>query len=129
MVTFSAKPCIVTQRLTRTPIAPFLFWPTQAPFIFGAIAFILIIAGALLRSYWAAMLVGAGLGVTMMLYNGANALMGLKTNSPLLIMIVPIALISVGEAKPDANLDAVELATWTTLANLILNLDEVITKG
>ena len=42
------------------------------------------------------MLVAGGLGVTMMLYNGANALMGLKTNSPLLIMIVPIALISFG---------------------------------
>ena len=66
------------------------------PFIFYAIAFILIFVGALLRSYWAAMLVGAGLGVTMMLYNGVNALIGLKTGSPLLIMIVPIALISFG---------------------------------
>ena len=42
------------------------------------------------------MLVGAGLGVTMMLYGGINALLGLKMNSPLLIMIVPIALISFG---------------------------------
>jgi predicted RND superfamily exporter protein len=66
------------------------------PFIFYAIAFILIFVGALLRSYWAAMLVGAGLGVTMMTYNGLNALIGLKTGSPLLIMIVPIALISFG---------------------------------
>ncbi len=67
-----------------------------APYIFGAIAFILIIAGALLRSYWAGMLVGAGLGVVMMGYNGINALVGLKTGSPLLIMIVPISLISFG---------------------------------
>jgi len=67
-----------------------------APFIFGAIAFILIIAGALLRSYWAAMLVAAGLGVVMIGFNGINALIGLKTGSPLLIMIVPIALISFG---------------------------------
>jgi predicted RND superfamily exporter protein len=66
------------------------------PFIFYAIALILIFVGALLRSYWAAMLVGAGLGVTMMAYNGINALLGLKTGSPLLIMIVPIALISFG---------------------------------
>jgi predicted RND superfamily exporter protein len=66
------------------------------PFIFYAIAFILIFVGALLRSYWAAMLVGFGLGVTMMLYNGVNALIGLKSGSPLLIMIVPIALISFG---------------------------------
>ncbi len=67
-----------------------------APFIFYAIVFILIFVGALLRSYWAAMLVGAGLGVTMMAYNGMNALLGLKTGSPLLIMILPIALISFG---------------------------------
>jgi predicted RND superfamily exporter protein len=67
-----------------------------APYIFGAIAFILIIAGALLRSYWAAMLVAAGLGIVMMGFNGINALIGLKTGSPLLIMIVPIALISFG---------------------------------
>jgi predicted RND superfamily exporter protein len=67
-----------------------------APYIFGAVAFILIIAGALLRSYWAAMLVAAGLGVVMMGYNGINALIGLKTGSPLLIMIVPISLISFG---------------------------------
>ena len=66
------------------------------PFIFYAIRFILIFVGALLRSYWAAMIVGAGLGVTMMAYNGINALLGLKTGSPLLIMIVPIALISFG---------------------------------
>ena len=66
------------------------------PFIFYAVAFILIFVGALLRSYWAAMLVAAGLGVTMMAFNGINALIGLKTGSPLLIMIVPIALISFG---------------------------------
>ena len=66
------------------------------PFIFAAVAFILIFVGALLRSYWAAMLVAAGLGVTMMSYNGINALLGLKMNSPLLVMIVPIALISFG---------------------------------
>ncbi|MEB3323474.1 MAG: hypothetical protein VKI81_11675, partial [Synechococcaceae cyanobacterium] len=67
-----------------------------APYIFGAIAFILVIAGALLRSYWAGMLVGAGLGVVMMGYNGINAIIGLRTGSPLLIMIVPISLISFG---------------------------------
>jgi len=38
-------------------------------------------------------------------------------------------LIAVGESKPDASLDACELAAWTLLANLILNLDEVIIKG
>jgi hypothetical protein len=38
-------------------------------------------------------------------------------------------LIAVGEDPPDAALDVVELAAWTVVANLILNLDEVITKG
>ncbi len=66
------------------------------PFIFLAVAFIVILVGALLRSYWAAMLVAAGLGVVMMSYNGINALIGLKVGSPLLIMVVPIALISFG---------------------------------
>ena len=66
------------------------------PFLFLAVAFIIILVGALLRSYWAAMVVAGGLGVTMMLYNGFNAALGLHTNSPLLIMIVPIALISFG---------------------------------
>ncbi len=67
-----------------------------APYILGAVAFILIFVGALLRSYWAAMVVGAGLGIVMMGFNGINGLIGLKTGSPLLIMIVPIALISFG---------------------------------
>ena len=38
-------------------------------------------------------------------------------------------LISVGELKPDAKLNPSELAAWTMIANLILNLDEVINKG
>jgi hypothetical protein len=38
-------------------------------------------------------------------------------------------LISVGETKPDAKLDASELAALTMVSNLILNLDEVINKG
>ena len=39
------------------------------------------------------------------------------------------ATIRVGSTKPDPKLDAVELAAWTMVASLILNLDEVITKG
>jgi hypothetical protein len=38
-------------------------------------------------------------------------------------------LISVGELKPDDKLDASELAAWAMIANLLLNLDEVINKG
>ncbi len=38
-------------------------------------------------------------------------------------------LIAVGETKPDATLNPSEVATWTMIGNLILNLDEVINKG
>ncbi len=38
-------------------------------------------------------------------------------------------LITTGESKPDATLPPNELAAWTMIANLLLNLDEVITKG
>jgi hypothetical protein len=38
-------------------------------------------------------------------------------------------LIAVGESKPDATLNPSELAAWTMVANLILNLDEVLNKG
>jgi hypothetical protein len=39
------------------------------------------------------------------------------------------ALIQVGESKPDPKLEARELATWTMMANVVLNLDEVLNKG
>jgi hypothetical protein len=38
-------------------------------------------------------------------------------------------LIAVGESKPDAKRNPSELAAWTMVANLVLNLDEVINKG
>ena len=38
-------------------------------------------------------------------------------------------LTAVGESPPDDTLDAVEVAAWTMIANLILNLDEVLNKG
>ncbi len=39
------------------------------------------------------------------------------------------ALIHVGASEPDETLDAIEVAAWTMIANLILNLDEVVNKG
>ena len=39
------------------------------------------------------------------------------------------ALIEMGESKPDAKLDPSELAAWTMIGNILLNLDEVVTKG
>jgi len=38
-------------------------------------------------------------------------------------------LINIGEVKPDPKLDPTELAAWTMVGNIILNLDEVLTKG
>ena len=38
-------------------------------------------------------------------------------------------LISVGEAPRAAEMDAAELAAWTAIGNVLLNLDETITKG
>lgn len=65
------------------------------PYIFLAVALIVLLVGALLRSYWAAAVVATGLGVTMMTYNGLTALAQLDV-SPLLQLIVPIAMISFG---------------------------------
>jgi hypothetical protein len=40
-----------------------------------------------------------------------------------------VKLLSVGESKRNENLDAAELASWATVASMILNLDETVTKG
>ena len=39
------------------------------------------------------------------------------------------ALIAAGQAPRPAGLDAAEHAAWTTTANVILNLDETITRN
>ena len=38
-------------------------------------------------------------------------------------------LVSIGESKRNKKLNVNELAAWTMIANLILNLDETVTKG
>jgi hypothetical protein len=38
-------------------------------------------------------------------------------------------LLKVGAFKPNQEVDPAELAAWTTVASMILNLDETITKG
>ncbi len=38
-------------------------------------------------------------------------------------------LLAVGESPRNEKLDAAELAAWTTVASMILNLDETVTKG
>lgn len=38
-------------------------------------------------------------------------------------------LLKVGDMPPDTSLDAAELAAWTMVANVLLNLDETVSKG
>jgi hypothetical protein len=38
-------------------------------------------------------------------------------------------LLSVGERSPLANLPIAELAAWTTVGNLVLNLEVTLTKS
>jgi hypothetical protein len=38
-------------------------------------------------------------------------------------------LLAVGESPRNAHLDAIELAAWSMIASVILNLDETVTKG
>jgi hypothetical protein len=37
-------------------------------------------------------------------------------------------LLAVGESKPDPKLPSAELAAWTSLATILMNLDEAISK-
>ena len=37
-------------------------------------------------------------------------------------------LLAVGDSKVSSDIDPVELATWTVSANVLLNLDEVVTR-
>jgi hypothetical protein len=37
-------------------------------------------------------------------------------------------LITVGDSRPDASINAATLAAWTMLANQLMNLDEVLNK-
>jgi hypothetical protein len=40
-----------------------------------------------------------------------------------------LQVITYGESKADSGLNAAELAAWTMVANLLLNMDEAVTKG
>jgi hypothetical protein len=39
-----------------------------------------------------------------------------------------VKLITVGDSKRNESLDPAELASWTMIASLIMNLDEAVTK-
>ena len=40
-----------------------------------------------------------------------------------------MALVTLGESQPPFGLDPAELAAWTAVSNVLLNLDETVTKG
>ncbi|GJM37687.1 MAG: hypothetical protein DHS20C19_10540 [Acidimicrobiales bacterium] len=67
----------------------------SSPFILLSVVGIMILVGALLRSYWAAALVAIGLGVTMILYNAALTALGFE-GGMLLGFIAPISVIAFG---------------------------------
>lgn len=67
-----------------------------APFIFLAVALIVLLIAIVHRSYWSSVVVAIGLGATMLTYYGVAALIGLKMGSLLLAFIVPIAMASFG---------------------------------
>ena len=67
----------------------------SSPFILLSVVGIMVLVGALLRSYWAAALVATGLGITMILYNAVLTLIGFE-GGMLLGFIAPISVIAFG---------------------------------
>jgi predicted RND superfamily exporter protein len=65
------------------------------PFLFGAIAMIVLLVGGMLRSYWAAALAGAGIALTLLWARMITNIIGFD-ESIILDVIVPIATISFG---------------------------------
>jgi predicted RND superfamily exporter protein len=65
------------------------------PFVLLAVVGILFLVGALLRSYWAAALVGVGLAITMLWYNAVLTAIGFE-GGLLLGFIGPVSVIAFG---------------------------------
>ena len=68
---------------------------TTVPFIFATVVGVLVIVGVSLRSLWAVLLTGAGLGMLIIWLKGISNLLGLKAGL-VVELIVPIAMISLG---------------------------------
>jgi predicted RND superfamily exporter protein len=67
-----------------------------APYIFLAVAIIVLLVGALLRSYWASVVVATALSLTLLFYNGVLGLASTNMGSALVVFILPITLIAFG---------------------------------
>ncbi len=68
---------------------------TSGIYIMFTMMAVLAVVGLTLRSYWALVLTGAGLGILMIWLRGLSNLVGLKGGS-LIELLVPIAMISLG---------------------------------
>lgn len=68
---------------------------TAGPFIGLTIITVLLVVGALLRSYWAVAAIGGGLAILVIWLKGISNLIGLES-SLTLDLIVPIAMVSFG---------------------------------
>ena len=68
----------------------------SSPFIFMAVALIVLLIAVVHRSYWSSVVAAVGLGATTLAYHGIAAVVGLKMGSLLLAFIVPIAMVSFG---------------------------------
>ena len=67
-----------------------------APFIFLAVAIIVLLVGALLRSYFAAVVVATGLSIMLLFYNAILGFASTNMGSALVVFILPITLIAFG---------------------------------
>jgi predicted RND superfamily exporter protein len=67
-----------------------------APYIFLAVAIIVLLVGALLRSYFAAVVVATGLSIMLLFYNALLGLASTNMGSALVVFILPITLIAFG---------------------------------
>ncbi|MBT7080423.1 MAG: MMPL family transporter, partial [Chloroflexi bacterium] len=64
-------------------------------FIMFTVIAVILIAAIAMRSYWAVILTGAGLGILMIWLKGISALIGIK-GGMVIDMIVPISMLSLG---------------------------------
>ena len=68
---------------------------TAGIYIVFTIIAVMVVVGLSLRSYWAMVLTGAGLGILMIWLRGISALVGIKEGN-IIELLVPIAMISLG---------------------------------
>ena len=83
--------------ITIDPELAFSEAGTQAaPYIFLAVALIIVLVAVVHRSFWSAVVVGTGLAAVTLAAYGTSALLGLKMGNFLITLVVPIAMISFG---------------------------------